>query len=79
MRKPPPMDGNQVDCLVGHDTTGDYWKSPTGAGHPVYDALDPNDGTARRPPDLAQVAQNIGPTNKQNCGSCHFHLLFVQT
>ncbi|QEA40594.1 tetrathionate reductase family octaheme c-type cytochrome [Pistricoccus aurantiacus] len=73
MREAPPVAGNRVDCLVCHDTTGDYWKSPTGAGHPVYDMLDLGDSSSRRPPDLAQIARNIGPTNKQNCGSCHFY------
>lgn len=72
MRQPPPAAQNQVDCLVCHDTTGEYWKSPTGAGHPLYEMPTPYDDSARRPPDLAEVARNIGVTSKQNCGSCHF-------
>lgn len=35
MRQPPPASGNAVDCLICHDTTGGYKKSPTGAGHPL--------------------------------------------
>jgi Zn finger protein HypA/HybF involved in hydrogenase expression len=25
-----------------------------------------------QPPDLAKVAQNVGPTSRRNCGTCHF-------
>src|SRR5690606_8054127 len=32
MNQPPPQAENAVDCLVCHDTTGDYWKFPTLAG-----------------------------------------------
>ncbi|MGC3872514.1 tetrathionate reductase family octaheme c-type cytochrome [Halomonas sp. GXIMD04776] len=70
MRQDPPAAGNRVDCLICHDTTGDYWKTPTGAGHPLYES--PDDPT-REPPDLALIAQHIGPTARENCGSCHFY------
>ncbi|MBB4285320.1 tetrathionate reductase family octaheme c-type cytochrome [Roseospira goensis] len=50
-----------VDCLVCHDTTGRYVKTPTAAGHP-----DPA-------VDLADVARNVGPTSRATCGACHFN------
>lgn len=50
-----------VDCLVCHDTTGTYKKTPTGAGAP-----DPS-------VDLTAVAQSVGKTSRQTCGSCHFY------
>ena len=53
-------DQTRVDCLVCHDTTGSYRKTPTGAGNP-----DPR-------VDLERVAQNVGKTSRQSCGSCHF-------
>jgi len=53
-------DPQNVDCLVCHDTTGTYVKSPAGAGNP-----DPK-------VDLVKVAQNVGKPTRQNCGSCHF-------
>jgi octaheme c-type cytochrome (tetrathionate reductase family) len=54
-------DGKNIDCLICHDQTGTYKKTPTGAGMP-----DPG-------VDLVKVAQNVGkPTNK-NCGACHFN------
>lgn len=60
-----------VDCLVCHDTTGDYVKFPTGAGHPPYqDRV--FGGKTIAAPDLTQVAQNVGPTSRETCGNCHF-------
>jgi octaheme c-type cytochrome (tetrathionate reductase family) len=53
-------DPNNVDCLVCHDTTGTYVKSPAGAGNP-----DPK-------VDLVKVAQSVGKPTRQNCGACHF-------
>jgi octaheme c-type cytochrome (tetrathionate reductase family) len=53
-------DPKNVDCLVCHDTTGTYAKSPAGGGNP-----DPK-------VDLVKVAQNVGKPTRQNCGTCHF-------
>jgi octaheme c-type cytochrome (tetrathionate reductase family) len=53
-------DPTTVDCLVCHDTTGTYTKTPTGAGNP-----DPK-------VDLEKVAQSVGKPSRQNCGACHF-------
>jgi octaheme c-type cytochrome (tetrathionate reductase family) len=50
-----------VDCLVCHDTTGDYSKPPGNAGHPK-DTV-----------DLAYIAQNVGKTSRDTCGACHFY------
>lgn len=50
-----------IDCLVCHDTTGTYKKTPTGAGAP-----DPS-------VDLTFVAQNAGQTSRETCGTCHFY------
>ncbi|GLH69704.1 cytochrome c [Geothrix rubra] len=47
-----------VDCLVCHDTTGDYEKEKAGL---------PNPGV-----DLAAVAQKVGEPTNRNCGVCHF-------
>lgn len=53
-------DKTRVDCLVCHDTTGTYRKSPAGAGLP-----DPAI-------DLLYAARNVGTPTRENCGSCHF-------
>jgi len=52
---------NNIDCLVCHDTTGTYKKTPTGAGAP-----DPA-------VNLLFVAQNAGKTSRATCGACHFY------
>lgn len=51
---------SKVDCLVCHDTTGTYKKTPTGAGLP--------DPTV----NLLAVARSVGPTSRKTCGACHF-------
>lgn len=63
---------SNVDCLVCHDTTGTYKKFPTAAGHPVYEET-VFSGVTWTPPDLAEVAQNIGATSRETCGACHFY------
>jgi octaheme c-type cytochrome (tetrathionate reductase family) len=50
-----------IDCLVCHDQTGSYTKTPTAAGMPDAKV------------NLLDVAQNVGKTNRQNCGNCHFY------
>lgn len=54
-------DKSSMDCLVCHDTTGTYDKSPKKAGLPAEDV------------DLKYVAENVGHTSRQTCGSCHFN------
>jgi len=64
-----------VDCLACHDTTGTYKKLPTAAGHPVYNEpleYPPGSGNIWEPVDLTFIAQNVGATSRQTCGSCHF-------
>jgi len=51
----------KIDCLVCHDTTGTYKKAPPAAGMP-----DPK-------VDLKLVAENVGHTTRQSCGTCHFN------
>ncbi|MBM3878155.1 MAG: tetrathionate reductase family octaheme c-type cytochrome [Verrucomicrobia bacterium] len=54
-------DRTKVDCLVCHDTTCTYKKTPTGAGHP-----DPA-------VNLLAVAQSVGKSSRATCGACHFY------
>ncbi len=60
-----------VDCLVCHDTTGSYRKGTGMAGHPPVAGMALPEGT--KPVDLADVAQNVGKTSRDTCGTCHFH------
>lgn len=50
-----------IDCLVCHDQTGTYIKSPIGSGMP--------DTTV----DLLTVAQSVDKPTSKNCGTCHFN------
>lgn len=47
-----------VDCLVCHDTTGDYEKEKGGLPNPAV--------------PLAEIAQKVGAPTLRNCGVCHF-------
>ncbi|MCB2204729.1 tetrathionate reductase family octaheme c-type cytochrome [bacterium] len=53
-------DPNNIDCLVCHDQSGTYKKTPTAAGMPDEDV------------DLVTVAQSVGLPTRRNCGVCHF-------
>jgi len=63
-----------VDCLACHDTTGKYKKLPGLAGHPNYETIEwpPGSGKFKAPTDMKLIAQNVGKTSRQTCGSCHF-------
>jgi len=54
-------DMTRIDCLVCHDTTGTYKKTPTAAGMPDPEV------------DLVNVAKNVGSTSRRSCGECHFN------
>jgi len=64
----------KVDCLVCHHDA-EYAKLPGLAGHPTYQRMEhpPGSGQMVEPVDLPQVAQSVGPTDRKNCGSCHFY------
>ncbi|MCA9196326.1 MAG: tetrathionate reductase family octaheme c-type cytochrome [Planctomycetales bacterium] len=47
-----------IDCLVCHDNSGTYAKS--GSGLPAASV------------NLTEVAQHVGRTSRDTCGSCHF-------
>jgi octaheme c-type cytochrome (tetrathionate reductase family) len=54
-------DPGKIDCLICHDTTGTYSKTPTGAGMPAKNV------------DLLRVAQKVGRPSRDTCGmNCHF-------
>lgn len=65
---------NNVDCLVCHDSTGNYNKPPGLAGHPVYKEMELPVGSGKivKPVDLSKVAQKVGKSSRDNCGACHF-------
>lgn len=64
-----------VDCLACHDTTGIYKKPPGLAGHPQLKDVEnpPGSGKIVKGIDIAKVAQKVGKSSRDNCGSCHFY------
>ena len=60
---------NNIDCLVCHDRTGDYYKTPPSKGNKACSIM----FKGKKPIDLVKVAQNIGLPGRENCGSCHFY------
>ena len=48
-----------VDCLVCHDTTGLYSREALRT-------------PGKRRPKLEKFAQQVGPTSRRSCGTCHF-------
>jgi octaheme c-type cytochrome (tetrathionate reductase family) len=66
-----------VDCLVCHDTTGEYSfeKFHSGEGECISCHEEKPTTKKRRKrsrPDLAILAQAVGKPSRQNCGACHF-------
>lgn len=65
---------NKVDCLVCHHTGG--YKKQWGTGGEVQlDRLEEPAGSGKfiEPVDLAMVAQHIGKTSTETCGTCHYN------
>jgi octaheme c-type cytochrome (tetrathionate reductase family) len=54
-------DSSHIDCLVCHDTTGEY-KRLAGVG-----------GVADLNVDLEIIAKKVGAPQRHNCGTCHFY------
>jgi len=66
-----------VDCLICHDTTGEYFfeKFHTGEGDCVSchdEKPTAKRGKRRARPDLEKIAQNVGKPTRESCGQCHF-------
>jgi octaheme c-type cytochrome (tetrathionate reductase family) len=64
-----------VDCVVCHDTTGNY-KKPSGLGGNVVTKdmeFPPGSGKILKAIDLSKIAQKVGKSSRDTCGSCHFN------
>ena len=74
MSSPPPQQSSAVDCLVCHDTSGQYTKLATGAGHPPLEAEGKTiTGADAWAVDLKKAAQSVALPGRENCGGCHFY------
>jgi octaheme c-type cytochrome (tetrathionate reductase family) len=60
---------SNIDCLVCHETTGTYYKTPTSEGNEACSIM-----FAGKPPiEWAKVAQSVAMPGRNNCGKCHFY------
>ena len=57
-----------IDCLVCHDRTGTYYKTPTTRGNPACSVM----FEGKPQINLVKVAKSVGMPGRENCGSCHF-------
>ncbi len=62
-------DPNNIDCLVCHDRTGTYYKSPLTEGNEACSVM----FQGKPPIDLGEAARNVGSVGRENCGTCHFY------
>ncbi|MET0066423.1 MAG: tetrathionate reductase family octaheme c-type cytochrome [Candidatus Thiodiazotropha sp.] len=60
---------DNIDCLVCHDRTGTYYKTPNSLGNKACSVM----FEGKQPIDWAKVAQSVGKPGRENCGSCHFY------
>ncbi len=62
-------DPTNIDCLICHETTGTYYKTPNSKGHEACSVM----FEGKPPIDLAAVAQSVQLPQRANCGACHFN------
>jgi len=62
-------DETKIDCLVCHETTGTYYKTPNSEGSPACSVM----FEGKPPIDLAAAAQSVDLPQRANCGACHFN------
>lgn len=58
-----------IDCLVCHESTGSYYKSPPTRGNKACEVM----FEGKPAIDLAKVAQSVTLPGRNNCGACHFY------
>jgi len=62
-------DETKIDCLVCHDNTGLYYRTPQSEGHAACAIMFEN----APPLDWKRMAQRVGMPQRRNCGQCHFY------
>ncbi len=58
-----------IDCVVCHDGTGSYYKTPNSRGSEACSIM----FEGKKPIDWTAVAQQVVLPQRQNCGTCHFN------
>jgi octaheme c-type cytochrome (tetrathionate reductase family) len=59
---------SNVDCLVCHDRSGGYYKTPPTQGNAACSVM----FEGKAPIDFGAVARSVGMPERSNCGGCHF-------
>ncbi len=62
-------DQSKIDCVVCHDRTGTYYKTPTSGGNKACSVM----FEGKQPIQWEKVAQSVGLPGRENCGGCHFY------
>ncbi|MBE9562594.1 MAG: tetrathionate reductase family octaheme c-type cytochrome [Proteobacteria bacterium] len=57
-----------IDCLVCHESTGTYYKTPTSKGNKACAIM----FEGKKPIEWSKVAQSVQMPGRNNCGKCHF-------
>ncbi len=60
---------DNVDCVVCHDRSGSYYKTPATQGNDACSVM----FEGKPPIDFGVVARSVGMPERRNCGSCHFN------
>jgi octaheme c-type cytochrome (tetrathionate reductase family) len=60
---------NNIDCVVCHDRTGTYYKTPNSEGNEACSIM----FEGKQPIQWDKVAQSAGMPARENCGGCHFY------
>ncbi|WP_260294571.1 tetrathionate reductase family octaheme c-type cytochrome [Sedimenticola hydrogenitrophicus] len=60
---------DNIDCLVCHDATGSYYRTPNSKGNAACSIMFEDKPEL----DLAKVAQSVALPSRSNCGTCHFY------
>ena len=60
---------DNIDCVVCHDRTGTYYKTPNSTGNEACSIMFED----KQPIQWDKVAQSVGMPARENCGGCHFY------
>ncbi len=60
---------DNIDCLVCHESTGTYYKTPTSKGNKACSVM----FEGKPAIDWAAVAKSVEMPTRNNCGKCHFY------
>ena len=60
---------DNIDCVVCHDRTGTYYKTPNSIGNKACSIMFED----KQPIQWDEVAQSVDMPARENCGGCHFY------